>query len=386
MYKILIHTPDFPLWGGGISTVAFEYAKVLTLAGHRVVVITPEQTAEDTGWDRRQPFRILRTRKHKAFWLQYLDGLRVTRNVVRSESFDFTISQRWNVSGLICHFLSKHHKILHLQWFHGNEMYDRHRRGIWARLLLQSIRDAQANVCLSRFCENALRSTVPFGFASSVIYPGVNSEQFHPATDAERIKLRKQLGFDGSMVLLSLGRLVERKGQDMVIAALPKLVKQFPDVLYVIAGRGSDRDRLSRLVDSHGVAKFVRFDGFVPDARKAAYYQACDIYMMPSREIRERGDVEGFGLTFLEANACGRPVIGGRSGGCGEAIQHGENGFLVDPGNSLELVDAIAALLDSRDLYRQMSERAVQYVRARFTWQASAQQVLQLVPSAFACR
>src|SRR5574341_1935580 len=131
-YNILIHTPDFPLWDGGISTLAFEYAKAFTLAGQRVVVITPEQTPEDRRWDPRQPFRVLRTRKHKAFWLQYVDGLRVARNFVRSSSVDFTMSLRWNVSGLIGHYLSKRYEIPHLQWFSGNEIYDRHRKGSWA--------------------------------------------------------------------------------------------------------------------------------------------------------------------------------------------------------------------------------------------------------------
>jgi phosphatidylinositol alpha-1,6-mannosyltransferase len=367
------------LWDGGIATVAFEYASALTRAGHRVVVMTPQQTPGDREWDRRQPFRVIRTAKHKAFWLQFLDGWRVASAVVRSEAFDLMISQRWNVSGLICHVLSKRAKIPHFQWFHGNEIYDRHRKGLWARLLLQSIRDARSNVCLSRFCEHALQSTVPFGFNSSVIPPGVSGEQFGPVTDAERITLRKRLGFDGSIVLLSLGRLVERKGQDLVIAALPELVKKYPDLLYVIVGRGRDRERLEGLADRRGVAKFVRFDGFVPDERKAEYYQACDVYVMPSREIPERGDVEGFGLTFLEANACGRPVIGGRSGGCGEAIQHGVNGFLVDPGSPRELIEAIAALLDDREAYRRMAQRSTEYVRSRFSWQASAQQVVQLM-------
>jgi glycosyltransferase involved in cell wall biosynthesis len=134
-YNILIHTPDFPLWDGGISTVACDYAKALTLAGHRVVVVTPEQTPEDRPWDQHQPFRILRTKKHKAFWLQFLDGLRVTRKLMHSVSFDFAISQRWNVSGLICHVLYRREKVPHLQWFHGNEIYDRHRRGLREYLL-----------------------------------------------------------------------------------------------------------------------------------------------------------------------------------------------------------------------------------------------------------
>jgi phosphatidylinositol alpha-1,6-mannosyltransferase len=374
----LIHTPDFPLWDGGIAAVGYEYARALTLAGHHVVVVTQEQTPEDRAWDQRQPFRVLRLKKRKAFWLQYLDGLRVTRSLVRSTRFDFTMSLRWNVSGLICHDLSQRHNIPHLQWFNGNEIYDRHRKGIWARLLLRSIQEAKVNVSISRFAENALQATVPFGFRSVVVYLGVNCEQFSPVADTQRIELRKELGVEGSIVLLSLGRLVERKGQDLVIAALPELVKRYPNLLYVIVGRGRDRDRLMGLVERHGVGKFVRFDGFVPDDRKAAYYRACDIYLMPSREIPERGDVEGFGLTFLEANACGKPVIGGRSGGCVEAIEHGVNGLLVDPASSREVADAIASLLDNPDGYRRMSERAVEHVRARFSWEASAQRVVQL--------
>jgi phosphatidyl-myo-inositol dimannoside synthase len=153
--------------------------------------------------------------------------------------------------------------------------------------------------------------------------------------------LLKRYGLEERLVLLTLGRLAaaERyKGFDEVLEVLPVLAKKIPNLSYVIAGDGPDKSRLQAKAAALGVAERVVFTGHVSDLEKADHYRLADAYVMPSRG-------EGFGIVFLEAMACGIPVIGSRVDGSREALRNGELGALVDPSNSEEIMTAIETSL-----------------------------------------
>jgi phosphatidylinositol alpha-1,6-mannosyltransferase len=164
-------------------------------------------------------------------------------------------------------------------------------------------------------------------------------------------------------VLLTVGRLVERKGIDTTIRALPKVLARCPEAAYLVVGSGEDLPRLQALAEAMGVVEQVIFAGRVPHEELVAHYQLCDLFVMPNRELANH-DTEGFGLVFLEANACGKAVISGKAGGVVEAVCHGQTGLNVD-GDSVEAVaDAIADLL--RDVQRReaMGARGLEVARA----------------------
>ena len=144
-----------------------------------------------------------------------------------------------------------------------------------------------------------------------------------------------------TVLLLTVG-LASRKGHDMVIGALPTLLRTVPDVTYVMVGAGP-QGYLDELARELRVRDRVIFTGPVSDELLSAIYGLCDIFVMPSRQDLAQHSVEGFGLVFLEANACGKPVIAGRSGGTDDAVVHGVTGFLVDPDDP----DDIATLLET---------------------------------------
>ena len=153
--------------------------------------------------------------------------------------------------------------------------------------------------------------------------------------------LEQRYGLAGRRVLMTLGRLSadERyKGFDEVLESMPALLKLYPDLTYLIAGDGDDRDRLQRKAQSLGVADRVVFAGYVAEPEKADYYRLADAYVMPGRG-------EGFGFVFLEAMACGVPVVASRLDGSREAVRHGELGILVDPNNREELRAGIVTAL-----------------------------------------
>ncbi len=187
--------------------------------------------------------------------------------------------------------------------------------------------------------------------AALAVQAGAEAARVHvvaPAIDPARVTpdgpdLRARWGVGERPVILTLGRLVERKGQDTVIAALPALVRARPDLVYVIAGQGPDRARLEAHARALGVEAHVRFVGFVAEAELAAAYRSADLYVMVARASAH--DLEGFGITYLEANAAGRAVVAGRSGGVEDAVADGETGVLVEPTSIDETAAAIGALL-----------------------------------------
>ncbi|MCC7384082.1 MAG: glycosyltransferase family 4 protein [Deltaproteobacteria bacterium] len=169
-----------------------------------------------------------------------------------------------------------------------------------------------------------------------------------PAIDPARITpegtdLRERWGVADRPVILTLGRLIERKGQDVVLRALPEIRRAIPGAVYVIAGRGPDRARLEALVKELHLEDAVRFAGFVDEPDLAAAYRTADVYTMIARETEE--DVEGFGITYLEAAAAGRATLGGRSGGVEDAIVDGVTGRLVPPEDPGAVAAALIDLL-----------------------------------------
>ena len=168
-------------------------------------------------------------------------------------------------------------------------------------------------------------------------------------------------------IVLTVGRLVERKGQDMVLKALPSVLRDVPNAHYVIVGSGEDEARLKLLVHELNLSDFVTFVGYVSDEELPAYYAACDLFVMVSREILERGDLEGFGIVYLEANLMGKPVVAGASGGIRDAVVDGETGLLANPENVEEIADAIIRLLKNKELASSMGQRGKKRVLQEFT-------------------
>lgn len=204
-----------------------------------------------------------------------------------------------------------------------------------------------------------------------------------PAIDPARITpqgpdLRAAWGVGGRPVILTLGRLVARKGQDVVLRALPAVRRVVPDVAYVIAGRGPDRSRLEALVAELGLGGSVVFAGFVSEPELGAAYRSADVYAMVARETHD--DVEGFGITYLEANAAGRPVVGGRSGGVVDAVVHNETGLLVTPEDPVEVAEALIGLLTDPARRRTLGEAGRARVEGPLGRAAMTEQILGLLP------
>jgi phosphatidylinositol alpha-1,6-mannosyltransferase len=198
--------------------------------------------------------------------------------------------------------------------------------------------------------------------------PGVDIERLRPLTAADRRKARAALGLpaDGPVVV-SVSRLVPRKGMDVLIDAAAALVPSFPDLTVVIAGSGRDRARLDARVRATGAP--VRMVGAVPDDELPRLYGVADVFVMACRDRWAGLEQEGFGIVFLEAAACGVAQVAGRSGGADEAVLDGKTGLVVDdPGDSGRVAGALRRLLSDDELRRSMRRAARRRARTGFAW------------------
>lgn len=170
--------------------------------------------------------------------------------------------------------------------------------------------------------------------------PTVDQLQFYPMNE-KPISLVRKYNLEQNRLILTVARLAPSevyKGYDVVIKALPKIIKEVPNVKYLLVGKGEDIPRTRKILTEVGVTEYVILAGFVPNRELLYYYNLADVFVMPSKK-------EGFGIVFLEALACGKPVIAGNKDGSRDALLDGELGILIDPDDIYQVADAIIRVL-----------------------------------------
>jgi phosphatidylinositol alpha-1,6-mannosyltransferase len=196
-----------------------------------------------------------------------------------------------------------------------------------------------------------------------VIHPKIDVARFPIPDNLDEFKARE--GLAGKRVILSVGRLSLRKGHALVIEALPQVLEKVPDALYVVVGTGPAEDDLRRLAVQRGVENSVKFVSY---RDLANFYYACDVFILPSVYVPQSsgGDVEGFGIVYLEAGACGKPVIGANNGGIPDAVADGESGLLVETGSVEAIMDALERLLGDAALRERLGRQGRERVLREF--------------------
>ena len=293
--------------------------------------------------------------------------------------------------GYICHFIFK---TPYFPYVHGADFLEFttpfpsfKRRGLRGgkKILNLILKNASLIIANSNYTKNAL---IGFGILERkiiVINPSVDYRKFSPTLPSpaggegkreggrNAEELKENYGLKDKKVLLTVGRLVERKGHDYVIKALPDIIKEIPEIHYLIVGDGVYRSELERLSVKLNIRDFITFAGFIPDEELPEYYAMCDVFIMASREIKEKGDVEGFGIVYLEANAMKKPVIAGRSGGISDAVEDGVNGILVNPTDEKDIARAIIKLMKDDEMRIKLGKAGYKRVVEKFSPERQAE-------------
>lgn len=360
--RTLVITNDFPPRQGGIET--FVHAMATRLPADRVVVYTSSEPGA-AAYDATLPFPVVRDPRR-----MLLPTRRVTREAIgiaRAHGCD----RVWFGAAAPLAFMAPALRRSGIRRMvattHGHEIW-------WARIpgarsVLRRIGDSVDVVTyLGRYTRDRIAPALGPHATLSRLVPGVDPRAFRPGAAAR----------NGGTTILCVSRLVPRKGQDTLIRALPLVRQAVPDAVLVLVGQGPDERRLRRLARRHAPGSVV-FAGGTDHAGTAQYYAAADVFAMPCRTRKGGLEAEGLGIVYLEAAACGLPVIAGNSGGAPDAVRDGETGLVTDGRRVAQVAEALVRMLRSPERAAAMGEAGRRWVAERWTWEASARHLERLL-------
>ncbi|MEL6333659.1 MAG: glycosyltransferase family 4 protein [Cyanobacteria bacterium J06626_26] len=351
---ILVITRTFLPAEGGIE----EYVYSRCLQDPDKVILLTAGSCDTSFFDNQQPFLIYR------WWLPgWLPSnawgriLKQILNMVGAFMMALRLSARYSFCSIEwCHgydfpaflLLTYVLPVKTFIYLHGNDLLCPLKLPVIKSLFRLTLQRLEGVICNSSFTEQYLRSHLPTALNTYIINPTVRTTKFRSyalAGSSGGQQIRHRYGISNeATVLLSVGRLVKRKGFDRVIRNLPHLLAQGLDVHYIICGRGAMQAELESLVTTLGLAKHIHFAGFVPDQDLAQYYAACDVFTMLTTFEVNAGSIEGFGIVYAEAGYFSKPVLATNVGGVVDAVHHEKNGLLVAANDDDGIAHALVRL------------------------------------------
>lgn len=369
MKKTLLLTENFPPKKGGSGRWFWELYSRLP---NDKVLIVANDTPEGREFDKTHELDIVRIELESTEWGLastrglgfYWETIRKVLKLIKGHGIEEVHCGRVIPEGVIARALKLLAGARYNCFVHGEDVETAATSREHSLLVKNVCRNASMLICNSENTANIVRK---LGFDSGskceVLHPGVDTSRFEVA--APDTSFRQQMGWSGKRVLLTVGRLQRRKGQDFLIKSMPALLKEFPDLFYAVVGRGECYDELISLVDQHKLHDNVCVYPDMDDEALIKCYQQCDIFILPNRTIDN--DIEGFGMVLVEAQVCGKPVIAGDSGGTRETMNIGKTGHIIDCSSTENLLKELSPILRNREIVDGEVDIA-DYAKSRFNW------------------
>ena len=367
-------TNDFPPRSGGIEQFVANLTTRLDPTTVRVLTATHPEAAP---YDDELPFRVVRAGPRPLLPLPWL-AARAREEAADHGADVLVFGAAWPLGELASAI-----PLPSVALTHGHEAgIARVGAGVAVR---HALRDIDAIGVISSFTTGLLQPWIPHDTRVHHLPPGVDVDRFHP--DVSGTAIRRRYGISGDTPLaLCLSRLVQRKGQDVLIEAWPAVLRAVPEAHLLIAGSGPLEPALRRRVTKLGLNSSVTFTGDVASADLPAFHAAADVFVMPCRTRLLGLDVEGLGIVYLEAQAAGTPVIAGRSGGAPEAVLDGETGLVVDGRDIGEVGAAVKKLLADPQRRAVMGQAGRSFVTEHYAWNVITRRFEELLGDAVAHR
>ncbi|MFH1426650.1 MAG: glycosyltransferase family 4 protein [Candidatus Kerfeldbacteria bacterium] len=318
----------------------------------------------------------------RLMWPKWLRGLRHVKRIVEQENIKHILVGQILPIGTIALILKKLYAVPYTVMTHAMDVTQPFTSGSPKRkqwLIRAILKNAHSVTTVSSFTRNKLQHLGVSPARVYVVYPcpNIDGSKCH-IPDKELNQLDEKYNIHDKRIILSVGRLVQRKGMDTVIKAFAPLKDKLPNTHYVIAGDGEYKKQLEQLVRENKLTGRVHFVGNVSNEELARWYARCEVFVMPSRQLHNN-DVEGFGMVFVEANSFGKPVIGGKSGGVSDAVIDGKTGFLVDPEDAGMLTEALDRILSNESEAIRLGYNGSERVKETFQWEIQARQLQELL-------
>jgi len=359
--KILMVTTFFPPAKGGIQTYSFQIAHHLQRKGHTVTVCA------------------LATDGIKKFGVG--PSLKIHQNGIKAplrkilQRHDVVMATSWFPAGIIGFGISCLHRIPLFISAHGNEILYPDRVPLMNKLMQWVFGGAKEIFAVSTYTKQLLANRGVPSENIFVIPNGTNPDFFHPDVETASVYKKLHLKNQETKIIFSVSRIEKKKNFGAVIRILPSIVEKIPNLVYVVGGRGPMEQEWRSLACKLGIENKTIFTGYIPSDELPKYYAASDVFIMPSLELQESGEVEGFGIAFLEANACETPVIGTSTGGIDEAIIHEQTGLIVNPEDNKELQAAIMRILNDEHFADKLGRQGRKRVMDELNWSFIAEKI-----------
>lgn len=361
--RVLLFTLEYPPFKGGVANVYGNITKY---------------------WPENNGIFVLHNNDGKLInnklpFLKWLPSFWPAYKTIKKEKINHIIVGHILPLGAVAYIISKFIKIKYSVILHGMDFAFvlKNNRKKW--LAKKILNNADNIICMNsytaRIVNNALGNDN--GEKIKVVNPGVEAKKQENKKTKKQDELKNKYNLKNKIILLSVGRLVKRKGFDKVIEALSKVLKEVPDLVYVIAGAGPELPNYQSSITNYQLQDNAIMITDIDDQERDAWYQVCDIFIMPSRNID--GDFEGFGIVYLEANLVGKPVIAGDSGGVSDAVKEGVNGLLVNPESAEEIKYAIIKLAKDKELRKKMGERGRERAVKEFNWEGQVRKIYKII-------
>lgn len=372
---------DFPPEKGGIHDYA--YGLISQIPSEEVTVLTNKikDTVESNQFDRKADFEIIRKR---IYWnsnkvLLILSQVILILQLIilkwRRKTSEIHFVNVFPV-GIAGPFMKAFFGVKYFPYVHGLDVMGMVNSRLFP-LLMMILKRSDKVIANSQYTKSRLIELGIHEHQIVIIPPGLNVSKLSGAVESVE-DVRDKYDLHGKKVMITVSRLVERKGHDVTLKAIRQVIKHIPNLKYLICGDGPYRGELERLVSLYGLDTIVVFTGGITDQELHQLYECSDIFIMPSRDIKEKGDVEGFGIVFLEANYYKLPVIAGNSGGIPDAVKDQVTGYLVDPMDDIEIANRIEELVVNEKLAEEMGNNGHNWVINHCLWSHRSQLLKKL--------
>ena len=382
--NILAISYDYPPYKGGVANVSYQIIHHLNNFGENIVVVA-QKTKGDVAFDRNNKF--LTYRCINIFLLRELALILLLPYLAIKHNIDIIYMLIWHQGGIATFFTSKLLNIPYVLHAYGEEFVD-YKKTLLDKIKYNILREkykkaifknAKRVIAISNYTKDIVIESGVEKDKVDVVYPGVDIDRFKPGLDTNTIILRHNLY--GKRILLTVATLAEHKGHDIIIKFMPQLLEKIPNLVYLIIGGGKNKKFLESLVKKLNLKEKVIFAGWQNESLPL-YYNACDVYIMLSQERKDKGQFEAFGLVYLEANSCCKPVIGTKIAGAVEAVADGKTGYLIRPGDDQELINRITLLFQNKDIANKLGEEGRNgIIRKNLTWGTTARNIYVILAS-----
>jgi len=374
--KVLFITNDFGPRAGGIETFIIGLIERRAFASTIVYTSAQENSQEyDANWERKFGVKVIRD--SSKILLPTPKVVRRISKLVKTENIKTVAFGAAAPLGLLAHSIKRAGVVRIVALTHGHEVW-------WARvfpfnLLMRRIgRGVDSLTYLGEYTHQMISRALDqrAKLAMVKIAPGIDTEHFSPQNSED---LRKSLKLTEKKVIVCVARLVHRKGQDRLIEAMPEILRSTPNAHLLIVGEGPYRHQLVKRVDQLKIKDDVTFVGRIGYEQLPEYICAGDLFAMPSRSRFLGLEVEGLGISYLEASACGLPVIAGASGGAPDAVDQGKSGVVVSGVDNDAIAKAVISFLNDPDISKTMGQYGRKWVIEKWRWEIWSEAFEQLL-------